>query len=206
MKIRILILAALTSLASISASYAEISGSAHDFSRESWAKGEICLPCHTPHFASGSNNDAPLWNHEITTATYTLYNSSSLDAAIGQPRGVSKLCLSCHDGTVALDSFGGRSGSVFIDSDANLGTDLNDHHPISFIYDDVLAAQDGELFTPSSIPAGIPGKNGTIQSDMLINNSLECSSCHDVHNTNDFDDLLVKDNDGSALCLTCHKK
>ena len=205
MKIRTTTLAVLLSLASIPAAFAGISGSAHDFSRESWSRGEICLPCHTPHFASG-NNDAPLWNHEITKATYTLYKSSSLDALIGQPSGVSKLCLSCHDGTVALDSFGGRTGSTIIDSDADLGTDLNDHHPISFIYDDALATRDGELFAPSSTPAGIPGKSGTIQTDMLINNSLECSSCHDVHNANDFEDLLVKSNKGSALCLTCHNK
>jgi predicted CXXCH cytochrome family protein len=188
-----------------SVAYAEISGSAHDFSRESWAEGQICLPCHTPHFATG-DDDAPLWNHETTTATYTLYNRGSLDATTGQPRGVSKLCLSCHDGTVAIDSFGGRSGSIFIDSDFHLGSDLSDDHPISFIFDDALATEDGELFPPSSTPSGIPGSNGTIQTDMLVNDSLECSSCHDVHNANDFDELLVKSNDGSALCLTCHNK
>jgi predicted CXXCH cytochrome family protein len=203
--IRIITLLILTLSASASISYAEITGSAHDFSRETWAEGQICLPCHTPHFATG-DDDAPLWNHETTTATYTLYNRSTLDTVTGQPTGVSKLCLSCHDGTVAIDSFGGRSGSIFIDSDFNLGTDLSDDHPISFVFDDGLATQDGELFPPSSTPSGIPGLNGTIQTDMLVNNSVECSSCHDVHNTNDFDALLVKSNDGSALCLTCHNK
>lgn len=195
----------VTLFAFIAPAHAKITGSAHDFSRETWAEGEICLPCHTPHFASG-DDDAPLWNHETSTAAYALYNSSNFQAVPGQPRGVSKLCLSCHDGTVAIDSFGGRSGSIFIDSDFNLGTDLSDDHPISIIFDDGLATQDGELFPPSSTPSGIPGSNGTIQSDMLVNNSLECSSCHDVHNTNDFSDLLVKSNDGSALCLTCHNK
>ena len=186
-------------------SFAEIAGSAHDFSRESWAEGKICLPCHAPHNASGDEN-APLWNHETTTSTFSLYSSPTLDAATGQPSGVSKICLSCHDGTVAIDSFGGRTGSIFIDQDFNLGTDLSDDHPISFSYNDSLATQDGELFPPSSTPSGIPGSSGTIQTDMLINNSLECSSCHDVHNTNDFPDLLLKSNDGSALCLTCHNK
>lgn len=205
MNIRTVTFLVLIFLAYTPASYAEISGSAHDFSRETWAEGQICLPCHTPHFATG-DGDAPLWNRESSTATYTLYNRSTLEATTGQPSGVSKLCLSCHDGTVAIDSFGGRSGTIFIDSDFNLGTDLSDDHPISFIYDDGLANQDGQLFPPSSTPSGIPGANGTIQTDMLTANSLECSSCHDVHNANGFEALLVKSNDGSALCLTCHNQ
>ena len=81
-----------------------IVGSAHDFSGEGWSGGEICLPCHTPHNADTTEPDAPLWNHAVTSALYTLYDSPTMDVAPEQPRPASKLCLSCHDGTVALDS------------------------------------------------------------------------------------------------------
>lgn len=67
---------------------------------------EICVYCHTPH--GGTKGATPLWNRKLSSATYTPYTSSSLDAAailggpLGQPGGSSKLCLSCHDGTLAI--------------------------------------------------------------------------------------------------------
>ncbi len=194
-----------------SVSFAQsIVGSPHDFSNQTFARGEICLPCHAPH-----NNqvvtDAPLWNHEVTTAVYTTYTSPTLDAgtppgSLDQPGGVSKLCLSCHDGTVAVDAFGGQPGTIFIFGDANLGTDFSNDHPISFIYDTTLAATDGELFDPATAPSGIAGSTGTIAQDMLFADRVECASCHDVHNSFGFDELLLKSNAASALCLTCHDK
>ncbi|RMD81165.1 MAG: cytochrome C [Candidatus Dadabacteria bacterium] len=186
---------------------ANIVGSAHDFSSYGWSNGEICVPCHTPHNADTSVAQAPLWNHEVTTATYTVYsNAATLDATVGQPNGISKLCLSCHDGTVAVDAFGGAAGNTFIssiDPDADFGTDLSDDHPISFTYDTALANADGELFDPATTNSGL---GGTIQDDMLFSDQLECASCHDVHNVAGNPYLLVKDNTASALCLTCHDK
>ena len=92
--------------------FAQITGSAHDFSTiaPTWSNDEICLPCHTPHNAKqGADNLVPLWNHGVTATTFTLYSSPTLtlDATdLGQPDGVSKACLSCHDGTVGLDAYG----------------------------------------------------------------------------------------------------
>ncbi len=182
-----------------------ISGSAHDFSSETWnPSGEICIVCHTPHHADNTVNDAPLWNHQLSTATYTVYSSSTLDASVGQPAGISKLCLSCHDGTVALDNFGGKTnGTSFISGDDLLGTDLSDDHPISFTYDATLASTDGGLYDPTTTNSGL---GGTIDADMLFNSQLECASCHDVHNGSGVAKLLVKSNAASALCLTCHNK
>ena len=194
------------------ASFAVITGSAHDFSGFPNARGEICLPCHAPHNTDQNVTNAPLWNHEVTQATYITYTSPTLDAGnppgnLDQPGGVSKLCLSCHDGTVAIDAFGGQPGSIFLTGPANLGTDISNDHPISFIYDTALAQADGELFDPSNTPSGITGTaGGTIQDEMLFADKLECSSCHDVHNQFNNDELLLKPNGGSALCLTCHNK
>ena len=184
---------------------AQINGSAHDFSSRSWnSTNEICVVCHTPHNADTSVIDVPLWNHQVTNATFTVYSSATLDAVVGQPDGASKLCLSCHDGTIAVDSFGGATdGTHFITGQHNLGTDLSNDHPVSFTYDTSLANDDGGLYDPASTMSGL---GGTIADDLLIANRVQCSSCHDVHNGSGLSKLLVKSNTGSALCLTCHDK
>ena len=195
---------ALAALLVPSAALAVISGSFHDFSGAEWnVTGEICVVCHTPHNAA-TIADAPLWNHELSDAAYTPYSSATLNAAdVAQPSGVSKLCLSCHDNTVAVDSFAGATGTTFIGTlgtpagRANVGTDLSNDHPISFTYDTALATADGELADPAL---------DSEVADLLFNGQLECASCHDVHNVDDNAYLLRIANTGSALCLTCHLK
>ncbi len=191
--------------------YGQITSTAHDFSSETWnSSGEICVVCHTPHFADVSVSVAPLWNHDVTAATYTIYSSSTLDATVGQPAGISLLCLSCHDGTVALDSFGGATGTQQIAAGANVGggtlggttADISDDHPISFTYSDGLASTDGGLHAPSTTNSGL---GGTIQDDLLFADELECASCHDAHDDTN-GQFLRKSNAASALCLTCHDK
>jgi predicted CXXCH cytochrome family protein len=188
-------------------SNSEITGSAHDFSGVH-ENGQICIFCHTAHNADMTTVDAPLWNHEVSTRTYTLYNSPTMDATTTQPAGVSRLCLSCHDGTVAVDSYGGSQGVILLGGDLAIGADgLANDHPVSFPYTDALADLDGELFPPTSSPSGI---GSTIHNDLLIGGSLECSSCHDVHNGGAAaavnDNLLMITQTGSQLCLTCHDK
>lgn len=193
------------------AANAVISGSAHDFDTAGFST-EICNVCHTPH--NGNATDAPLWNHGVTTSSFTLYDSSvssTLDAVTAQPVGITKMCLSCHDGSIAIDTFGGATGTNFVTGTALLGTDLSNDHPVAFIYNDALASTDGELHPPSTTAANVIGGAGTIEVDMLFgtagSKTLECASCHDVHNTNTAASyLLRKDNAGSALCLTCHDK
>jgi len=184
---------------------AVITGSEHDFSSAGWnSSGEICIVCHAPHGGTALS-DAPLWNHSLTTQSFTLYSSGTLDASdLGQPAGTTRLCLSCHDGTIALDSFGGTTGTNFVGDPIASGGDLNSEHPISFTYNDALATNDGGLNPPSTTPSGL---GGTIADDMLFNNKVECASCHDVHNAlGTGGNLLVKSNAGSGLCLTCHAK
>ncbi|MBF0310472.1 MAG: cytochrome c3 family protein [Magnetococcales bacterium] len=67
---------------------------------------EVCVYCHTPH---GANTEikAPLWNRTFKSNTYQTYDAMgtpSLTAAVSQPGVASLTCLSCHDGTVAIDS------------------------------------------------------------------------------------------------------
>lgn len=160
---------------------------------------EICVFCHAPH--SGSPKDG-LWNHASSGTVYTPYNSTTLKAAVGQPTGASKLCLSCHDGTVALGQLRNRSKPILMRGGVttmpaghkgNLGTDLSDDHPISFKYDMALVAADGQLRPP---PQG-----GRVHLDSR--GEVQCTSCHDPH-SDTFGSFLVMDNTGSSLCITCH--
>jgi predicted CXXCH cytochrome family protein len=183
---------------------AAIVNTRHDFSQaqyNAWGSGEICKPCHTPHNAFLNVADSPLWAHNVTTySSYNLYSSSTLNATMGQPNNQSKLCLSCHDGTVALGAYiGGPGGSTYMNSYANalIGTDLRDDHPISFTYNTALATADGELRDPSG--------NATV-ANLLFNSRMECASCHDPHGVAGVNKLLRMSNSGSALCLTCHVK
>jgi predicted CXXCH cytochrome family protein len=177
-----------------------ITGSQHDFSWWNVAKTEICIVCHTPHNARTEVPNAPLWNHRVSQATYQLYSSSTLDGAVGQPDGVSKLCLGCHDGTVGLTGFGNNYPAGYINT---TGTDLRDEHPVSFTYDTALSEQDSGLYAPATKDSGL---GSTIAVDMLSEGKMHCNSCHDVHNRNGLEKLLIKSNAGEALCLTCHKK
>src|SRR3990172_716737 len=86
---------------------------------------EVCVFCHTPHGGATdvAGGAAPLWNRNLSTATYTLYTSPNFDAINhGQPDGVSKACLSCHDGTVAFDSLFNFPGSGSNDGITFAGT------------------------------------------------------------------------------------
>ena len=189
---------------------AKITGSKHDFSGTGWAIGgsgqaEICVPCHAPHNNLGTGT--LLWNHTESSASYQLFQGLDMQSAAPTNLAtVSKSCMGCHDGTVALDSFGGASGSHFATGGANMGTNLRNDHPVSIQYTTAIASQDGELHNPSTKTVAALG-GGTIADTMLVNGTtLECSSCHDVHNRYNQNSLLKIANDGSKLCLTCHDK
>lgn len=190
-----------------------IENSPHDFSTNAtfqpWnSRHGVCSACHSAH----ETDDAqivPLWNHKTTTASFTPYSSPTLNASVGAPNGKSLACLSCHDGTVAInEGIGGLGGSApimmgTIAPSAVKGPDLHNTHPISFVYDAALATADGALEDPTTYkigdaktrltvqtapvpttwPAGsisIVGK--TIDQALLDgNHRVQCTSCHDVH-------------------------
>ncbi len=193
----------LFSLVFCLSAHAGILGSPHDFSAKWWARDQPCQVCHATHDAQTSVADAPVWNHQLSTAAYTLYSSSTMRATPRQPNHYgSRLCLSCHDGTVALDSFCGQIGSTYISGRAKIGTDLRYTHPIGIHYDAALAAADPALRNPdaATTPTG-----GTVTKALLFGSgNLECGSCHDVHNNAGLPKLLRIPTQRSQLCLTCH--
>jgi len=183
-----------------------IEGSPHDFSgtNSTWnTRHGICSPCHSAH-----NTDPaqiiPLWNHQNSTGPFTMYGSPTLDASVpAAPTGVSLACLSCHDGTVAINSPIGGLGTntpVYIDPSFQISPDLHTTHPISFTYDAALAAKDGQLENPTTYHIGDtktlltvnnapvpPTWDGTsltgksIDEALLVSHQMHCSSCHDPH-------------------------
>ena len=167
------------------------------------SESQICVFCHTPHHAE-LLPAAPLWNRQASGAAYTPYTSNTIDAndIAATPGGSSKLCLSCHDGTIAIgqvnvvntqhdvtiDMSGTGAGGVMPSGQGDstgftrkLGTDLTNDHPISFTYDSALAIADGELRDPG-IEAHIANRAPGVKPPVpLESDQVQCTSCHDPH-------------------------
>jgi len=169
---------------------------------------QVCVFCHVPHGASQSR---AVWNRDLSyqlpSSLYSLYGSSTLDAVPGRPNGASKLCLSCHDGSLALGSLmkldAVRPATVAMAGGTTtmpagttrLGVDLRNDHPISL----QLNVTDPEVAAPPPGDAVKLREGATAAKD-----SVQCTSCHDPHLATPR--FLVKPNTRGALCLTCHAK
>jgi predicted CXXCH cytochrome family protein len=206
-------------LLSAGAALAAIAGSKHDMRTHmvsvTGGYDEVCVYCHTPH---GGNPAAPLWNHSLSAPTgFTVYSaavSSTMNATTGQPGAGSLLCLSCHDGTTAVDALanppasglatGGKAGSNvglnkrITAGNALLGTNLSNDHPIGFSYQSAITNGDTGLNPVSQV-------TGSGIARLINGTQVECSSCHDAHNSVAVP-FLRTSNAGSALCLACHIK
>lgn len=156
----------------------------------------VCVFCHTPHNAAPRT---PLWNKQLEPVNYDVYASTSLHVTPGQPTGPSRLCLSCHDGTVALGSVihpaGGiaTTGEITPSRPSFIGTSLRGHHPIAFSYLDARA--NPEIYPTPPLSLHFYGASLTVH----------CTTCHDPHDDS-FGKFLVMDNRYSALCTQCHVK
>ncbi len=173
----------------------------HDFSHESWLSvSKSCRMCHVPHRRRGRKRinryaNGLRWNPKITSFTYNLFNSfwsSSLTGMRdmvrttpvtsrqgGLPDGLSKLCLSCHNGIIAPDVY-------------------NLHHFISLEYDVTKT----ELREPDFTAFGVSGPI----SEILFDGKIQCPSCHDPHNEENVANTKLLRVDKLKICITCHKK
>lgn len=190
--------AAFAALAASSAS-GQIINTKHNFSSYQWSGGEICKPCHTPHFAN--EQAGRLWNHELTTATYLMHEGNGTAELNFDNR--SRLCLGCHDGTVALDSFGGQTGVNFIPNWANIGTDLTNDHPVG---SDAIYPENGStsFHAMAELPSALRLRDWT-DDQGVIHKVVSCGTCHNAHGKG-YPSLLTMSNAGSAICLGCHIK
>jgi len=186
-----------TASATVAQTKHNLSASRSSAGQASGETEDVCVFCHTPHNASPSR---ALWNQALPGTTYTLYSSPTLKATLNQPTGSSRLCLSCHDGTLAMGSLRaapktGVSRLNPLTGSASLGTDLSDDHPISFVYDAALALKHGELADPS-VPPDVFHLDASRQ--------VQCTSCHDPHDAT-YRKFLRTDDRFAALCLACHR-
>jgi hypothetical protein len=140
---------------------------------------EVCVYCHTPHGANRTVN-APLWNRTMkanTYQTYDLLNTSSITQPVSQPGIASLTCLSCHDGTTAVDSVINMPGAgrynaaqettentAFLNSEWNnrRGPDATVHARLS----------GAECLACHSAGAGVVGANATDFTAFVIGTDL----------------------------------
>ncbi|MBI5633338.1 MAG: cytochrome c3 family protein [Nitrospirae bacterium] len=198
----------------------------------------ICIFCHAPHntyrlstATGGAGPQAPadfdylpLWNHSLQAdLAYQMYENGPGAPQSGSkasqailygmvPGSTSLLCLSCHDGSVAVNSYGNvaqrpgsmSTGSSMITSAYVIGQDkyLGNHHPIGFNFSDVRTG-DTEIRNPAVAMLNV----GETVNDHLYGGKMECGTCHSVHNKgNTGEALLWRSDQNSELCLTCHDK
>ena len=236
---------AFTCVVFASVSYAGISNTVHNMSItgpgtiKATAETEICVFCHVPHNA---NPAVPLWNHDMSGAAHTMYDSdylrragytvpTGLGTTSGNPGLISRLCLSCHDGTVAIGAVYIVRGTILgnnviamtgvapttetmpTTATGYIGTDLTRHHPVGIEYDPSVtitfgAAGSGvnprtiELLSSPSAPLKLYSYSGI--------NYVECASCHDPHLEN-YEFLRVTSGTTNAAkvvttCTSCHNK
>jgi predicted CXXCH cytochrome family protein len=204
------------SLAGAQGKPSDVVGSKHDLSMGGGAASRAttetqpCVFCHTPHDSAPARQ---LWNHASSAATYGTYGSSSYQSGTTsgtfntfpgtrapQPSGSAKLCLSCHDGTIAVNATINNgtiamAGGTFIPATASLGTDLSNDHPVSF-------ARNASTTAVVDPPANDPVRLET------TTRLVQCVSCHDPHSQRldpTVGKFLVKGNQASAVCVTCHR-
>lgn len=191
--------------AAVTAAQDTVVGSPHDLSvsgpgtTRALFEEQVCIFCHAPHNATGQS---PLWNRLSTTTHYRIYESSTTDARIDQPSGPSKMCLSCHDGSIAVGLVASRPPTdpfemtrrTIPPGRTDLTENLSDDHPIGFRFDKALFNRDGQLKNPDLITPDLP---------MGLHNEVQCTTCHDPHNNRLGDFLRITDV-RSAICLSCH--
>lgn len=195
---------------------------------------QICKFCHTPHNASPAY---PLWSHQLSAVVnYINYWSPTLqsysEGAAPPIDGFSKLCLSCHDGTVAIGALAAcqeqidmviipgiidASGKLLPGAAGYIGTDLSGGHPISIIFDENLKnKRNAETeFCHLNSPTGLrkfgvrPWTEG--DADVMLypvqgSYGVQCTSCHDPHGGNGGADAppFWRKITHDEVCNVCH--
>jgi predicted CXXCH cytochrome family protein len=171
-----------------------------------YSQGSLgCTFCHAPH--SGLGGVTPLWNQTLSAHSYTPYTSTTYhEQGNTQPTlGVtSSLCLSCHDGTVAVGqsaAYGKLPTTGQLSSLDNFGTTLTGSHPFSLV---IPLKDASNLVTSLAAQGATADTTGAVK---LIKGNIECTSCHDPHNQSIdriAQNFLVRDSSHAQLCLACH--
>jgi hypothetical protein len=219
----VLIVAVGTTMGFAKAPKSAITNSAHDLRASlTGASFTSCNFCHVAH-KPGATPAGPgplLWNHtQSSITTYGVYSSDTFNQLgtditdLGTTGGgsgttASNLCLSCHDGTIAVDSWyvpvtGANfqplpGGTTFMPNDTTI-KDLTKTHPVNFTYNAALATAAG-ILTPANT-LSVDGA-GEIP---LFAGKMQCATCHDPHNgkSSIFEQNFPVQASGT-FCTYCH--
>lgn len=194
--------------------------------------GEVCVYCHTPHAANTNSmySGAPLWNRSTYATTYTVYGSPTMQTSPSNPpSGVSRACLSCHDGVLAVDAIINAPGAGYntggpwygkppAGHHRKMSTNTSDSESCSACHNGVIASDHRAAYLGTDLSKDHPismtypsssqfNVASTVEGGglKLYSGKVECPSCHNVHDPG-VSPFLRKSNSGSALCLTCHIK
>lgn len=163
-------------------------GSKHDFTRNGAGGRDLCTHCHTPHLTSGP--PALLSRRSDSTQPLRPYRCGEIELT-----GWSLLCLGCHDGVAAPSVYSSAHAATIADqfTGSNLGTAGPRGHPVGVKYP--LVGED--YHTRAAVEAhGLALPDGRVQ----------CTTCHDAHNTHRHPGMLRRANERSQVCLTCHRR
>ncbi len=212
--------AGATEMASLSAG-AGITGTPHDFvAHGAGVDKRVCAQCHAPHEADSAQLQ---WSPKLVIAAYSLYTLPTTLIPKGEPGVTSRLCLSCHDGTMGILNYSGSKRNYLFAGGKLGGTAFRNtialrDHPIGTGYGTDLPISDPSMADPDSRQVALvstmsdrnPTRTGNLGMMMLAEGRVECTSCHDVHNRYTVGPTskgLVKVGlHGSSLCQVCHEK
>ena len=172
---------------------------------KSLGETRVCIFCHSSH---NTSTEGPLWNHETTApGKFKVYDRETLQAYPQQPNGATKLCLSCHDGTIAVGSVRslagqiamqgvGARGEIPVHRKSNLGLDLSGTHPVSVPFKQQQSLAKASLRWPTADPEGIVGTDP--------DGFVQCTSCHDPHGSRSTELPFWNKETFSQVCDVCH--
>ena len=211
-------------------------GSLHDMTRvvpgTADAMGRVCVYCHAPHHSLVTDGTSlqgalPLWNHQLSTANFTPYTWATPDnqAAVGSITdplvGPSRLCMSCHDGNVAIDEHGVASnstwkqaGGTFMSSveggRANLSADLSNTHPIGFDYNAMANARNKAVVSGQGTNGSEAGQEIVTSNNHYADSITISTDLNGAYNTvsRNQGNKTIADNlyGGNIMtCATCHE-
>lgn len=179
----------------------------------------VCVFCHAPH---GAVTRRALWNRPLETGSvFRVFKSLGSVGGMRQPDGASKMCLSCHDGSISIGKLANRKktlrikggsgfGGVPRKSQAWLGSNLAGLHPVSVNYSDSvrhwatmrsrrIIGVETRFTGASLVPRDLLDREGKVQ----------CTSCHDPHEDKYYQSGVVphfsRRPTVEEICVSCHR-
>ena len=183
---------------------------------------QICIFCHTPHRGVPGT---PLWSRDLSYQEgiqYKMPSRSTLSVKPGQPTGATKLCLSCHDGTIAIGMIRPRKNIIKITDQGKgllstegrflpgkrgfIGTDLSGSHPVSVRIDDsITMMREARGLSPLKPVSQMKSDPDGVKLDK--NDEIQCTTCHDPHDDKNYITSGIhfwRKARWSDVCIVCH--